>query len=129
MFVLYNDPDDHHKGDRVWFIVFIIILLLGLAVTCSGQTRRIPAHVDTVYCNPMYIHKYVQIEGSTGKVRTYAIYKDTKNNIQELIPVSKTVLGYIKLCEQNGIQPSLGIRIRNGQISSIIRYKRKIILK
>ena len=56
-------------------------------------------------------------------------YKDVKNNIQDLIPVSQSVMEYIILCTKNGIEPTLGIRIRNGQISSLVKYKNKFIVK
>ena len=65
----------------------------------------------------------------TGKTKFYAIYNDTKNDISELIPVSQTVMSYIKMCEENKIKPSLGIKLRNGQISSIIRYKNRYYRK
>ena len=119
MITLYQDPENNN-GDNVWAIVFILILLrLACTIKCSAQKAK----VDTIYCNPTCVIRYVQIEGSTGKMRTYAVYKDVKNNIQDLIPVSQSVMEYIKLCKQNGIESTLGIRIRNGQISSLVKYK------
>jgi hypothetical protein len=127
MITLYQDPENNN-GDKVWAAVFILtLLLLMCTMRCSAQKTQ--AKVDTVYCNPAYVVKYVQIEGSTGKMRTYAVYKDVKNNIQDLIPVSQSVMEYIKLCKQNGIESTLGIRIRNGQISSLVKYKNKFIVK
>ena len=125
MITLYQDPENNN-GNNVWAIVFILILLLlACTIKCSAQKAK----VDTVYCNPTCVIRYVQIEGSTGKMRTYAVYKDVKNNIQDLIPVSQSVMEYIKLCKQNGIESTLGIRIRNGQISSLVKYKNKFIVK
>ena len=125
MITLYQDPENNN-GKKVWAAVFILLLLM-CAIRCNAQKTQ--AKLDTIYCNPTYVAKYVQIEGSTGKMRTYAVYKDVKNNIQDLIPVSQSVVEYIKLCKQNGIEPTLGVRIRNGQISSLIRYKNKFIVK
>ena len=125
MITLYQDPENNN-GNNVWAIVFILILLLlACTIKCSAQKTQ----VDTIYCNPTCVIRYVQIEGSTGKMRTYAVYKDVKNNIQDLIPVSQSVMEYIKLCKQNGIESTLGIRIRNGQISSLVKYKNKFIVK
>lgn len=129
MITLYQDNQNNNDWRKLWLVVLIAATLLGLAVTCNAQTRKQTAQVDTVYCNPAYIVKYVSILTQSGKQKTYVIYKDVKNNIQELIPVSATVMDYIKLCEANGIKSTLGIRIRNGQISSIIRYKNKFIVK
>ena len=125
MITLYQDPKNNNNN-KLWAAVFILLLLM-CAIRCNAQKTQ--AKIDTIYCNPTYVAKYVQIEGSTGKMRTYAVYKDVKNNIQDLIPVSQSVVEYIKLCKQNGIEPTLGVRIRNGQISSLIRYKNKFIVK
>lgn len=125
MITLYQDPENNN-GNKVWAAVFILtLLLLMCTIKCSAQKAK----VDTIYCNPTCVIRYVQIEGSTGKMRTYAVYKDVKNNIQDLIPVSQSVMEYIKLCRQNGVEPTLGVRIRNGQIASIIKYKLKIVTK
>ena len=123
MITLYQDPENNNNN-KLWAAVFILLLLM-CAMKCSAQKTQ----ADTVYCNPTYVVKYVQIEGSTGKMRTYAVYKDVKNNIQDLIPVSQSVMEYIILCTKNGIEPTLGIRIRNGQISSLVKYKNKFIVK
>ena len=129
MITLYQDNQNNNDWRKLWLVVLIAATLLGLAVTCNAQTRKQTAQVDTVYCNPTYIVKYVQIEESTGKMKTYAVYKDVKNNIQDLIPVSQSVMEYIKLCRQNGVEPTLGVRICNGQISSLVKYKNKFIVK
>lgn len=125
MITLYQDPENNN-GNKVWAAVFILtLLLLMCTIKCSAQKAK----VDTIYCNPTCVIRYVQIEGSTGKMKTYAVYKDVKNNIQDLIPVSQSVMEYIKLCRQNDVEPTLGVRIRNGQIASIIKYKLKIVIK
>ena len=101
----------------------LLVLLLALVyTTCHAQTKQ--AQIDTVYCSLSSIKNYVAIKTETGKTRTYAVYKSAE--IEELIPVSNSVIEYIKLCESNGIKPSLGIRIRNGQITSIVKFKKRI---
>jgi hypothetical protein len=47
-------------------------------------------------------------------------------NIQDIIPVSKTVYEYIRTAVEYGIQPELGIRLRDGNITSIIKRKRRL---
>lgn len=113
---------------------FILGLLIALAilffsaVRCCAQTKT-KAQIDTMMCHTEYIDKYVEATSSTGKVRYYAVYNDTKNDISELISVPQSVMNYIKLCEDNKIKPSLGIKLRNGQINSLIKYKPRYIRK
>ena len=107
------------------FTLITIILLLLLSVKCCAQTTKQTTTIDTVVCKVSCIQKIVEISNTNGKVKTFAVYIDKDNNIDELIPVSSSVLDYVKLCNQNSITPTLGIRLRNGQISSIIRYRQK----
>ena len=93
---------------------------------CNAQSTQ-KAQIDTMSCNITCIDKYVEEKTSNGKVRYYAVYNDTKNDISELIPVSQSVMSYIKLCSENSIRPSLGIKLKNGQIQSLIKYKAKYI--
>ena len=104
-----------------WAGVIIICLLLFLS-KCHLHAQT--AQLDTIMCKVECITKYVT--RSTGKTtRIYAVYKDARAGIEDIIPVSKTVYEYIVTCSDNGIKPSLGIRLRNGQISSIVKFKRK----
>lgn len=118
-----NQSNDNYT--HLWLVVVFVLMLLGLTLRCQAQNIQ-KAQVDTVYCNVDCIEKYVSTTTQSGRTKTYAVYNDRNHNISELIPVSKTVLDYISLCDANGIMPTLGIRIRNGQISSIVRYKQKI---
>lgn len=110
---------------KMTLVVALIVMFIGLCVTkCNAQSYTKPkAQYDTVYCNAKYIVKYTSTTTSTGKPRYFAVYKDAANKINELIPVSQTVYDYIETCKANGIEPSLGIKLRNGQISSLIRFK------
>ena len=38
-------------------------------------------------------------------------------------------MDYIEMCKQNSIKPTLGIKLRNGVVSTIIRYKVKFVRK
>lgn len=112
-----------------WLIIaFVTMLLLLFAKNVFGQTKT-TVKPDTVLCKTECIVKYVQTESKSGKVKVYAVYKDEKNGIEELIPISQTVLDYVKLCGQNNLKPTLGIKVKNGQIVSLIRYKPKFIKK
>lgn len=99
-----------------WLILFILLFLS--ARQCYGQA-------DTVICKQECIEKIVEIKTDKGKIKHYAVYNDYKNDVSELIPVSQSVMDYIKLCKTNGIKPSLGIKLKNNQIVSIIKYRRK----
>ena len=112
-----------------WLIIaFITIIMLLFAKNVFGQTKT-TVKPDTILCKTECIVKYVQTETKSGKVKTYAVYKDEKNGIEELIPISQTVLDYVKLCGQNNLKPTLGIKVKNGQIVSLIRYKPRLIRK
>lgn len=111
---------------RMTLVVALIVMFISLCVIkCNAQsyTQKPKAQYDTVYCNAKYIVKYTSTATLTGKPRYFAVYKDIANKINELIPVSQTVYDYIETCKANGIEPSLGIKLRNGQISSLIRFK------
>lgn len=107
------------RDDKIRIFTFFICLILCLfvAIKCHSQVK-----IDTIPCNAANITKYVMTDD--GK-RVYAVYNDKQHGISEIIPVSKTVYEYIVLCEQNGIKPSLAIRLKNNQIFSIIKFKRK----
>ena len=103
-----------------WIGLLLIATLLFAQMKCKAQSK---AQYDTIPCNSECIQKYAVEKNSKGKERVYMVYADEKNNILDLIPVSNSVYEYIQLCVKNGITPSLGIKLRNGQIYSIIKSK------
>ena len=109
----------------VSIVAFVTLLIILLCLAAKSMAANI-AKVDTILCKTECMVKFVSINTKSNKEKTYVIYKDEKNNIEELIPVSTSVLEYITLCKQNGIKPHLGIRLKNNQITSIIKYKPKI---
>lgn len=108
------------RDDKIRMTMFFVslVLCLFIAIKCHSQEVKI----DTIPCNVENITKYVT---SSDNKRIYAVYNDNKQGISEIIPISKSVYEYIILCGQNGVKPSLGIRLKNNQIFSIIRFKRK----
>lgn len=120
---------ENQDGPRIILggIVALIILLFAVS-KCNAQTAQKP-QLDTMACNVTCIDKYVEEKTSTGKVRYYAVYNDDKKDISELIPVTQSVMSYIRLCGENNIKPALGIKLKNGQIQSLIRYKPKYVRK
>ena len=120
---------ENQDGPRIILggIVALIILLFAVS-KCNAQTAQKP-QLDTMACNVTCIDKYIEEKTSTGKVRYYAVYNDDKKDISELIPVTQNVMSYIRLCDENNIKPSLGIKLKNGQIQSLIRYKPKYVRK
>lgn len=107
-------------GHWLGFAIIIIFFLV-----CAKGCAQTKAKVDTMYCNPVCIEKYVTATTETGKVKVFAVYNSKQQDVSDLIPVPQSVYTYIKVCKQNGITPSLGIRLRNGVITGIIRYKPK----
>lgn len=90
---------------------------------CHAQQT---AQYDTILCHYEHIDKF--IEKPAGKsTRIFAVYTDQKRAILDFIPVSKSVYEYIMMCKEYKITPSLGIRLKNGEIYSIVRLKRKYV--
>lgn len=119
--------DDHDRldpGHKIGLLILSFIFMLFVTRACA-QT----AQYDTAIVKYQNIERIVSQTTDKGAVRYYAVYNDKQENISELIPVSKTVLSYINACKQNQIEPSLAIRLKNGIIVGLIRYKTKYIVK
>ena len=121
---LYEEPD-HSPGPLVALVVIIILLLL--TSKCHAQQKAV---IDTMTCKVECIKQIVQQPSSNGKTVKYmAVYIDKKIGFSEIIPISKSVVDYINVCKQFSITPNIGIRLRNGVITSIVRYKIKFVHK
>ena len=94
---------------------------------CQAQQKAV---IDTMTCKVECIKQIVQQPSSNGKTVKYmAAYIDKSAGFSEVIPISKSVVDYINTCKQFSIEPTLGIRLRNGVITSIVRYKIKFVRK
>lgn len=121
---LYEKPD-HSPGPLIALVVIIILLLL--TSKCHAQQKAV---IDTMACKVECIKQIVQQPSSNGKTVKYmAVYIDKKIGFSEIIPISKSVVDYINVCKQFSVEPTLGIRLRNGVITSIVRYKIKFVHK
>ena len=121
---LYEKPD-HSPGPLIALVVIIILLLL--TSKCHAQQK---AAIDTMICKVECIKQIVQQTSSNSKTVKYmAVYIDKNIGFSEIIPVSKSVVDYINVCKQFSVEPTLGIRLRNGVITSIVRYKIKFVHK
>ena len=121
---LYEEPD---HGPSTLIALVVIILLLLLTSKCHAQQK---AAIDTMVCKVECIKQIVQQPSSNGKTVKYmAVYVDKSAGFSEIIPVSKSVVDYINVCKQFSVNPTLGIRLRNGVITSIVRYKIKFVHK
>lgn len=122
---LCEKPDNHGTG---WVIAIVIItMLLFVTAKCHAQQKAV---IDTMVCKVECIKQIVQQPSSNGKTVKYlAVYVDKSAKFSEVIPISKSVVDYINTCKRFSIEPTLGIKLRNGVISSIIRYKVKFVHK
>lgn len=119
---VYNKDNNNNFFENTLMVLFVLVILFGVVTRCSAQRVQQKAVYDTVVCDQSCIQKYVQIPNEkTGKVHIYAVYKDDTHGIGELIPVSQSVFEYIQVSKQYGLKPQLGIKLRNGKISSIIK--------
>lgn len=112
-----------------WIGLLLVLILMSCTMKCQAQTRQQTAQIDTMMCHYSCITKVVQTTTSKGTAKYYAIYDCKHTGVSDMIPISPSVMEYINLCKTNGIEPSLAIRLRNGIITSIIKYKPKYIRK
>ena len=121
---LYEKPD--HSPDPLIAIIVIMILLF-MTSKCRAQQK---AAIDTMTCKVECIKQIVQKPSANCKTVKYlAVYVDKSAGFSEIITISKNVVDYISTCKQFSIEPTLGIRLRNGVITSIVRYKIKFVHK
>ena len=119
---LFEKPDGGNSG---WIIAIVIIIMLLISTAkCHAAD---PVKVDTMLCKTECIQKIIQQTSPKGTIRYYAVYSDPSIKFSEIIPISKSVMEYIQLCKQYSIKPTLGIKLRNGVVSGIIRYKIKFV--
>lgn len=122
---LYEKPENHSPGPIIAIVVIAILLLM--TSKCHAQQKAV---IDTMVCKVECIKQIVQQPSSNGKTVKYlAVYVDKSAKFSEVIPISKSVVDYINTCKRFSIEPTLGIRLRNGVISSIVRYKIKFVHK
>lgn len=120
---LYEKPD-HSPGPLI--AIVIIVMLLLMTSKCHAQQK---AAIDTMVCKVECIKQIVQQPTNGKTVKYLAAYIDKSAGFSEVIPISKSVVDYINTCKQFSIEPTLGIRLRNGVITSIVRYKIKFVRK
>ena len=122
---LYEKPDKQNPGPLIAIVIIAILLLL--TSKCQAQQK---AAIDTMVCKVECIKQIVQQPSSNGETVKYlAAYIDKSAGFSEIIPISKSVVDYINTCKQFSIKPTLGIRLRNGVITYIVRYKIKFVRK
>lgn len=102
----------------VWLALTIALMFFGAIL---GRISAV--------CYSNCIESLISQKSPSGKPRTYAVYNSKKQDISDIIPVSESVYAYLQLCKKHNLSPSLGIKLRNGQIQSIIKVKPKYIVK
>lgn len=122
---LYEKPDKNNPGTLIALVIIVILLLM--TSKCQAQQKAV---IDTMVCKVECIKQIVQQPSANGETVKYlAAYIDKSAGFSEVIPISKSVVDYINTCKQFSIEPTLGIRLRNGVITSIVRYKIKFVHK
>lgn len=124
-----DDNFNFKRANIILGIILSMVIALFCTQKCTAQTKQ-TARYDTIPCKTECIVKYITMTNEkTGKIHYYAFYADKEHNIKELVQCPQSVFDYVKMCTDNKIDPSLGIKLKNGQIQSLIRYRSKIILK
>lgn len=115
--------NNNSLGPGFWIgLVLVVIALLFTTTKCHAQS-------DTIPCKVECIKNTVITTTTSGTDRVYVVYSDEKLDIQDMIYIPKSVYNYMEMCKKNKIVPSLGIRFKNGQIVSIVRYKKHYKIK
>lgn len=111
---------NENNDDKWWIAALVVLMLLWLA----AWFNPLRAQKDTIPCKVECIKSYLSRQ-TPKTTHYYVVYKDS--TLEEIIPISKSVKDYVEMCKQNGIRPSLGIYLKNGQIMSVVRYKKRYI--
>lgn len=114
-------PNQSRLDPGFWIGIILLFGLLCISpVKCSAKTQY-----DTIYCDPACIQKFIDVPNEKGIVKTYAVYVDEKRRILDIIFVPKETYRYIRVCKENKITPSLGIKLRGDNVVSIVRRRTK----
>jgi len=113
------------------FFIAMLLCMIALAITGKCQAKEI-AKLDTIPCKMECVSKILTQKHTSTKgnetVKYTIVYVDKTLGINEAIPTSKTVYEYIQQCSELGIPPSLGIKLKNREITSIVRIRKKLKL-
>lgn len=119
-----NFEDNEYSNSHIRLVLTIIAIILLLVCTEKCCAQKQTAVYDTVRIENRCIEKYVQ---SSDQKKIYAVFNDGRTT--QLVSVSKSVYEYVVLCEENKINPSLAIKLKNGKISSLIKYVPTYVIK
>lgn len=108
---------DVKEAIYIWLLLLIAICVVD---KCSAQTKTIAVY-DTICIRAQQVEKLTKPneKGSCQAVVNF----DGKT--KELVNVSKSVREYILMCKEENIEPNLAIKLRNGIVSSLIRFRPK----
>lgn len=120
-----NRLDPGHKIGLV--MVLLLLLITATSQRCKAQQQKPAAQIDTMICHNQCIEKFVTTTTSTGKVKYFAVINCNHYDVHDLVPVYANVMDYISTCKQYGIEPTLALRLRNGVITNVIRYKSRYV--
>lgn len=120
----------NNNRDGLWFCITVLIMCICIAV--SGRCHAAEsAKLDTVLCKPECIKTIVVDEKTSAKgnktIKYTAIYVDSRAGIMEAIYMSKSTYEYIQQCKEYGLEPTLGIKLKNGEINAIVRIRKKLV--
>lgn len=97
------------------------------AQTAIKSTQQTEAKMDTIALDYSQIQNIFQKASSTGKsVKYYVVY--TYKGEQDITTTGKSVLDYIEICKEAKISPRLALKVKDGQVVSIIKAKTKMRL-
>lgn len=121
----------NNNHDGLWFCVTVLVMCI--CIMFAGKCRaaeKETAQLDTIPCKIECIQQIMTKKSISAKgnevVKHIVIYKDKELGIEDAIYMSKSVYEYINECSEMGISPMLGIKLKNREINSIVRIRKKI---
>lgn len=116
-----NNDNPNKVSSVIFCLLVLLICLFGCVQSCSAKDGDV---LDTIPAKVECITKIVTKE-TTKSERYFAVYIDKQQDIVELIYIPKSVKEYIEECKNNGLPARIGIKLKNGEIQSIVRRKIK----
>ena len=131
------------KRGCFWLILLLIAVCVLPLCKCNAQdelpfrakaqtaikptSQQTEAKMDTVVLDYGAIKNIFGKTSSSGKsVRYYVVY--TYKGEQDITTTGKSVLEYIEICKEAGINPRLALKVKDGRVVSIIKAPSKMKL-
>lgn len=107
--------------EKAVLLILLLAAIIFLPQHCNAQEKE-PVRYDTIAIDYSNILKTFTKVSSSGKtVKMYCVY--SYKGVKDLTNISKSVIQYISMCEEAGIEPQLALKLKDGEVISVIKAK------